>query len=145
MSTEGMERQVNYYLVFQQSPLPPWMTVMGSPMFIGPPAANRRPHYVNGKKSLHYWSLLPLEFSKSVQQDGKRGNFIGVIGRKEDQPLYDLVFFNGPFPASFLFFSSFQQLTINMFIIKFCWWLDLNCGPLVSEMTAEPTKPQPNG
>ena len=26
---------------------------------------------------------------------------------------------------------------------KYFWWLDLNCGPLVSELTALPTEPQP--
>ena len=26
---------------------------------------------------------------------------------------------------------------------KYFWWLDLNCGPLVSESTALPTEPQP--
>ena len=53
---------------------------------------------------------------------------------------------NGPFLASFLF-SSFQYTvdTKQMFnnYINFCRWLDLNCGPLVSEATALPTEPQP--
>ena len=43
----------------------------------------------------------------------------------------------------FSLFSSFQQLIVNMFIIKSCRWLDLNYGPLVSEVTALPTEPQP--
>ena len=43
----------------------------------------------------------------------------------------------------FSLFSSFQQLTVNMFIIKSCRWLNSNCGPLVSEATALPTEPQP--
>ena len=34
---------------------------------------------------------------------------------------------------SFLISRIFQQSTVNMFIIKFCWWLDLNCGRLVKE------------
>ena len=51
---------------------------------------------------------------------------------------------NWPFPASFLsLFSAFQQLTVNMFIIRFCRWLDSNCRPLASEATALPTEPQP--
>ena len=31
----------------------------------------------------------------------------------------------------------------QMFNLKNCRWLDSNCGPLVSEATAQPTKPQP--
>ena len=37
---------------------------------------------------------------------------------------------------------SFQQLTANMFILKFCQWLDSNGGPLVLAVTALPTEPQ---
>jgi hypothetical protein len=37
-----------------------------------------------------YQSQLP-EFSKAVEEDGFKGDFIGIIGRKEDQPLYELV------------------------------------------------------
>ena len=40
-------------------------------------------------------------------------------------------------------FSSFQQLTENLFIIKSCQWLDSNCGTLVSEATILPSEPQP--
>ena len=43
----------------------------------------------------------------------------------------------------FVFFSSFQQLTENMFVIKFRRWLDSNRGPLASEASAFPTEPQP--
>ena len=50
----------------------------------------------------------------------------------------------GQCPATFSLFSSFQQLTVNMFIIKSCQWLDSNRGPLVSEATALPTEPQPH-
>ena len=53
---------------------------------------------------------------------------------------------NGPFPASFSLFSSFNtQLTVNKcsIPINFWWWLDSNRGPLVSEATALPTEPQP--
>ena len=31
----------------------------------------------------------------------------------------------------------------QMFSLKVCQWLDSNCGPLVSEVTALPTEPQP--
>ena len=34
-----------------------------------------------------------------------------------------------------LFFLYFRQLTVNMFIINFCRWLDSNCGPLDLEAT----------
>ncbi len=37
-----------------------------------------------------YQTQLP-EFSAAVKQNGYKGDFIGVIGRKEDQPLYELV------------------------------------------------------
>ena len=30
-----------------------------------------------------------------------------------------------------------------MFYIKICWWLELDFGPLVSEVNALPTEPQP--
>ena len=39
--------------------------------------------------------------------------------------------------------SSFQQLTVNIFIVKFCQLLDLNRGPMVSEATTLSTEPQP--
>ena len=53
---------------------------------------------------------------------------------------------NGPFPASFYLFSSFQytvdsKQTFN--INFFCQWLDSKRGPLVLEETALPTEPQP--
>jgi hypothetical protein len=37
-----------------------------------------------------YLTQLP-EFSRAVKADGSKGDFIGVIGRKEDEPLFDLV------------------------------------------------------
>ena len=43
----------------------------------------------------------------------------------------------------FSLFSSFQQLPVNMFVTKFCQWLDWNRWPLVSEATALSTEPQP--
>ena len=58
-----------------------------------------------------------------------------------------LFFLNGPFPASFSLFLSFQytvdskqMFNIN---INFCRWLDSNRRPLVSDATALPTEPQP--
>ena len=52
---------------------------------------------------------------------------------------------NGPLPASFSFsfIFVFSQLTVKIFNIKFCWWLDLNHRPLVLEATALSTEPQP--
>ena len=43
----------------------------------------------------------------------------------------------------FLIFSSFQQLTVNMLMIKFCPTLDLNRGSLASEATALTTEALP--
>ena len=46
-----------------------------------------------------------------------------------------------------LFFFIFVFPTDNskyMFCVKFCQWLDLNCGPSVSEAVALPTEPQPS-
>ena len=48
-------------------------------------------------------------------------------------------FLNWPFLASFFIFVFSIQQMFN----KFCRWLDLNSGPLVSETTALPTEPQP--
>ena len=47
--------------------------------------------------------------------------------------------FIGPFPASFLYSNFSIQLAAN----KICWWLNLNCGSQVTEVTAQPTVPQP--
>ena len=45
--------------------------------------------------------------------------------------------------ASFFFIFVFSiQLVVNTFI-KFCQWLDLNRGPLVSKAATLPTEPQP--
>ena len=51
--------------------------------------------------------------------------------------------FNVPFPASFYLFSSFHQLTVHMFIIKFRRIMDSNRRPLESVATALPAEPQP--
>ena len=50
---------------------------------------------------------------------------------------------NGPFPASFSSFSSFQNSWQLVFNINFCGWMDLNHRPLELEETAIPTEPQP--
>ena len=42
----------------------------------------------------------------------------------------------------FSLFSSFEHLTIHLFIIIFCQSLDSNCGPQVLEATSLPTEPQ---
>ena len=42
------------------------------------------------------------------------------------------------------YLSSFQQLTVTKcYVLKLCWWLDLNHWPLVKEVPALPTEPQP--
>ena len=57
--------------------------------------------------------------------------------------MYQKKIFNQPFPASFFFIFVFSiQLTV-ICSIKFCRWLDSNCGTLGSEATALPTEPQP--
>ena len=50
---------------------------------------------------------------------------------------------NGPFPASYFFILSFQQLAVNMFITKFCQWLHSNQRSLVLEVAALATEPHP--
>ena len=50
--------------------------------------------------------------------------------------------------SSFYLLSSFQQVEVNKcflkcFFYKICQWLDSNLGPLLSEVTALPTVPQP--
>ena len=53
-------------------------------------------------------------------------------------------FLNGPFPASFSLFSSFQHIfKIQLIVNKICQILDLNPGFLVSDAAALPTEPQP--
>ena len=42
----------------------------------------------------------------------------------------------------FYLFSSFQQLTVNIFIMKFCQSVDSNNEPLVYRSTALPTELQ---
>ena len=57
-----------------------------------------------------------------------------------------LFFFNGPFPASFSLFSSFQYSDVSkqmFFINKFLPMTGFEPRTLVSEATALPTEPQP--
>ena len=62
---------------------------------------------------------------------------------QESNFLFGKDFFH--FPRVLIRFSNlpFQHSTVHMLIIKFCRWLDSNCGPLVSEATALPTERQP--
>ena len=63
------------------------------------------------------------------------------IGR---QNCCDFLFLNGPFPASFSLFSSFQYTVDSKQIFnKFCRRLDSNLQPLVLEATALQTEAQP--
>ena len=68
-------------------------------------------------------------------QDGRR--------RRIHWPPVFHFFKNGPFPASFSLFLSFQDSWQYMFNLIFCLWLDSKCGPLELEGTALPTEPQP--
>ena len=44
----------------------------------------------------------------------------------------------------FLYFHLFNAVdSTYMGKIKFCWWLETNCGPLISEATTLRTRPQP--
>ena len=43
----------------------------------------------------------------------------------------------------FIYFRLFNTVDKNKCSIKFCRWLELNRGPLVSNATALPTEPQP--
>ena len=52
------------------------------------------------------------------------------------------IFKNGPFTAPFSLFSSFDRAD-SIVKYKFCWLLVSNCRPLVSEVTALATEPQP--
>ena len=58
------------------------------------------------------------------------------------RPLSCFFFQNGPFPAIFSLFLSFQNSWQRINEI-FCQWLDLNLRPLVSEVTTLPTESQP--
>ena len=52
-------------------------------------------------------------------------------------------FSNGPiFGLIFFIFVFSKHLTVYNVQYKFCWWLDSNRGPLLSEATALPTEPK---
>ena len=59
--------------------------------------------------------------------------------------VFMLSLFSGPFSASFSLFIVVISIQLNVTNVqcKFCQWLDLNCRPLVSEVTALPTEPEP--
>ena len=42
-------------------------------------------------------------------------------------------------PFTLPFYFLFNALSINRFCILHCRWLDLNCGPQISEATTSPT------
>ena len=54
------------------------------------------------------------------------------------------VFFKWAISGLFFFiFVSLIPLTLNLWSLKYRWWLYLNRGPEVLEVTALPTEPQP--
>ena len=56
----------------------------------------------------------------------------------------DKVIVSGHSQSLLLYFQFFNTVdSTQKFNINFCWWMDLNCGPLVLEATALPTEPQP--
>ena len=75
-----------------------------------------------------------------IAQSGHTVN-LSYIGTLREVDFF--VFLMGHSLPLLCLFLSFQQLTVNFFIIKFCWWLDSNRGHLVLEATALPTKAQP--
>ena len=95
------------------------------------------------------WASFYL-FSPSLPFcNGIRTYDVTIIGREARtlplrQPILKF-FLHGPFSVSFFFIFVFLVLlTINeMFHIKYCRWLDSNREPLVSQVTALATKPQP--
>ena len=53
-------------------------------------------------------------------------------------------YLNTPFPASYFFIFVFSiPLTVNKCAKKICQWLDLNHGPLESDVTILPTESPP--
>ena len=97
------------------------------------------------------WARLCIYHSKDhsslVVENGTRFNGSVHFHSNTNIWAYSMIFLNGPYPASFSLFSSFQNTVDSkqMFniIINFYRWLDLNRGPLVSEATALPTESQP--
>ena len=95
------------------------------------------------------WASFYL-FSPSLPFcNGIRTYDVTIIGREARtlplrQPILKF-FLHGPFSVSFFFIFVFLVLLkINeMFHIKYCRWLDSNREPLVSQVTALATKPQP--
>ena len=74
-------------------------------------------------------------------QDGRHRRNHGATAAA---PIWSNFLKNGPFPASYLYFHLFNTVdNKQMFYIKVCRWLDSNRGPLVSDVTALPTEPQP--
>ena len=91
---------------------------------------------VNGLWRSSCFCLLHLQLGSFIHLGTEPQNSLSLSN-------ISLSFLNWPFTASISLFSSFPQLTVNMLIIKFCWWLDYNHGPLVSEATILPTEAQP--
>ena len=93
--------------------------------------------------------LFLFIFAFSPFCNGIRTYDVTIIGREARtlplrQPILKF-FLHGPFSVSFFFIFVFLVLLkINeMFHIKYCRWLDSNREPLVSQVTALATKPQP--
>ena len=52
------------------------------------------------------------------------------------------MFFKWAIPNLFFFIFVFSTVNNIDSILKFCWWLNSNRGPLVSDATALPTEPK---
>ena len=78
-----------------------------------------------------------------MQQVNKRWQFSTPIAKNDpaffwcfvDVEYYLCSCLKMPFLASFSLFSSLQQWKVNMFIIKFCQWLDSNCVSLLWQLS----------
>ena len=93
-------------------------------------------------KSGLWMEPTPRGPSKSIRNFGTE--IVQTVTEKSEKTGVAIIFKKlGHSRSLFSLFSSFLQLTVNMFIVKSCWWLDSNRRPLVSEPTALPTEPQP--
>ena len=87
--------------------------------------------------------LKVLFFKIILKSPNIWARFVGKFWHQElskiAQSGHSVLFSNGPFLAIFVFS---KHLTVYNVQFKFCWWLDSNRGPLLSEATTLPTEPK---
>ena len=131
-----MEIQQNW--VFKYPLTPYLMAVKGLPMLIDP-----HPRWQEMVSIKHSFDCTRMKTGRFMESQGRLPSWSShAKATVWVQQQKTKIVFKWPIPGLF-FFSSFQynwQLTFN---IIFCRWLDLNLRPLVSEVTALPTEPQP--